>query len=273
MALKKRLKKLDEVDEKVRGLYVQQGDEFVLDLDDPEYAEMRKKVEEFRTNNIQLSQQREQLEAQMKKFEGIDPGQWQEAKKALDTINQIEEKDLIKGGKFDEVVNRRLQAYRQDVEKQTKDLNARIESLSKNEQKYRGAYAKMKVETEVGRAIQQAASIRQGAMDDVMNRVQRDWNVNDKDELLVKDLYDEDGKPLSPDKYAKHLIKSAPHLFEAGTGGGAGGGNKQRKKEAPATVRPDSMGITTVNGDTLRDIAAGKVRIGAPVGASSDDGE
>jgi chaperonin cofactor prefoldin len=254
MALKKRLKKLDEVDEKVRGLYVQQGDEFVLDLDDPEYAEMRKKVEEFRTNNIQLSQQREQLEAQMKKFEGIDPGQWQEAKKALDTINQIEEKDLIKGGKFDEVVNRRLQAYRQDVEKQTKDLNARIESLSKNEQKYRGAYAKMKVETEVGRAIQQAASIRQGAMDDVMNRVQRDWNVNDKDELLVKDLY-------------------APHLFEAGTGGGAGGGNKQRKKEAPATVRPDSMGITTVNGDTLRDIAAGKVRIGAPVGASSDDGE
>lgn len=273
MALKKKLKSLEGLDEMTQKLYTKKGEEFVLDMEDPDFDEMRKKVEEFRNNNIQLSQTKEQLEAQVKRFDGIDPTQWQEAKKALDTINQIEEKDLIKGGKFDEVVNRRLSAYRQEVEREMKDRDQRIDALSKNEKKYRDAYAGMMVETQVGRAITATAAVRPGAIDDVMNRVRRDWTVNDKDELQVNGLYDEEGKALTPEKYAKHLIKSAAHLFEAGTGGGAGGGKQFKKQEKTATVRPDSSGITTVNGDTLKDIASGKVRIGVPAGATVGEEE
>lgn len=271
MALKKRLKSLEGLDEATQKLYTKQGEEFILDLDDPDYSEQKKKLEEFRNNNIQLMQTKEQLEQQVKRFDGIDPTQWQEAKKALDTINQIEEKDLIKGGKFDEVVNRRLAAYRNEVERELKDRDQRITALSQAEKKYRDAYASMMVETQVGRAITSSAAIRPGAMDDVLNRVKRDWTVNDKDELQVNGLYDEEGKTLTPEKYAKHLVKSAPHLFEAGTGGGAGGGKQQRKQEKTATVRPDASGITTVNGDVLRDIAAGKVRIGAPSGVVTEE--
>jgi len=67
MALKFKLKSKDEIPAEFQSLYVERDGAFVLDVDG--VADISK-LDEFRTNNVGLVKQLDDLK---KKFEGIDP--------------------------------------------------------------------------------------------------------------------------------------------------------------------------------------------------------
>jgi len=67
MALKFKLKSKDEIPAEFQSLYVERDGAFVLDVDG--VADISK-LDEFRTNNVGLFKQLDDLK---KKFEGIDP--------------------------------------------------------------------------------------------------------------------------------------------------------------------------------------------------------
>jgi hypothetical protein len=285
--LKKKIAKLEDVAENLRVLYKKEGDAFVLDLEgdtgggggggtgdeSEELGKLRQQLTEFRNTNISVMRERDSLKAAMEKFKDIDPEKWEEAKSALDTLNQLEEKDLIKGGKIDEAFNRRMATARQQWEEEDRKKQKRIEALDAENKKYKGAYSQLKVDTEVARSIQAVGAVKQGALDDVMGRARTVWNINDKDELEAKGLFNEDGEPMTVEEWSKHLLKQAPHLFEPGSGGGAGGGaTTKNKTDNRAAIRAGDDGILRLNGKKdLDGISDGSIRVIQPAGAASDD--
>src|SRR5947209_12634589 len=99
MSLKYKLKSKDEVPAEHQSLYVERDGAFVLDA---EGVADKSKLDEFRTNNLALLKQVEDLKS---KFAGIDPEQ---ARQLEQTKRELEEKAALKAGEVDKVVANRV---------------------------------------------------------------------------------------------------------------------------------------------------------------------
>ena len=82
-----------------------------MDLDADGAAD-KSKLDEFRANNIALSNQ---LAEQKKRFEGIDPEQ---VRKLAEEKQRLEEAQQLKAGEVDKVVESRLKTAKAEWDKQ-----------------------------------------------------------------------------------------------------------------------------------------------------------
>ena len=102
MPLKYKYSNLKEIPAEDVRLYVERAGEWVLDA---EGDGSKAKLDEFRQNNITLTNQ-------LKKFEGIDPDAVRQL--AVEKA-KLEEEQRLKDGKFQEVLDARLKAEREKV--------------------------------------------------------------------------------------------------------------------------------------------------------------
>jgi hypothetical protein len=113
MSLKPVLSSLDEVEENLKGLYIEKDGKFRLDVDGG-----FKTHDEINGLTSALNKERDarnQLEKQVKQFEGIkDPA---EALKALETIKNIDDKKLMDAGKVDELKAEIQKAMQEKLDK------------------------------------------------------------------------------------------------------------------------------------------------------------
>lgn len=208
MGLKYQIAKLEEVPENVRSLYKAEGAVFVLDAED---VVPKAKLDEFRTNNIQLNQQ-------LEKLRDIDPAKYAELMKLQ---QDVEEGRLIKEGKLEEVVNLRVTNMKRELDGQLATANTALTQ----------ANAQLAV-LMIDNAVRQAA-VKNGALttalDDVVLRARTVYSM-DKGQPVPKDdkgqvIYGKDGTtPMAVEDWLVGLKKNAPHLFAGSQGGGAGGG-------------------------------------------------
>src|SRR5512142_1751248 len=99
MALKFKIKAKDEIPADQQALYVEREGAWVLDVDG---AVDRSKLDEFRANNIALSNQ---LAEQKKRFEGIDPEQ----------VRKLEEQQALASGQIEKVIEGRVRGIRTEL--------------------------------------------------------------------------------------------------------------------------------------------------------------
>src|ERR1035438_4187704 len=104
MALKYKYKTKDEIPAELQSLYVERDGAWTLDA---EGVVEKSKHEEFRTNNIALTNQ-------LKRFEGIDPDAVRQL--AEDKQKLLEERQL-KAGEVDKVIEARLKTARAEWDK------------------------------------------------------------------------------------------------------------------------------------------------------------
>lgn len=157
----------------------------------------------------------------LKRFDGIDPDA---VKTILQRFSDDEEAQLIAAGKVDEVLDKRTERLRADVDKQIKAANERAEKAEAFSNKFRDRV--------LGDAIRSAA-LKAGALpeasDDLILRAKGTFQLNDEGEAVAVDangdvLFGKDGKtPLTPVEWAESLKETAPHLFPRAEGSGAGG--------------------------------------------------
>jgi hypothetical protein len=208
MALKSRLKSLDEVPEEARPLYVEQDGEFFLPV---EGMVPKEKLDEFRNSNIELKKKNEELTT---RFDGVDPDVFRE----LSAKAQKErDKKLIDAGKFDEMVGERVSAVKAGFEKERKGL----------EEDHR----KLTVQLEgllIDNAVRDAAAksgVRSGAVDDVLLRARQVFKIIDGRAIAYegdKQIFGATGNPITVTEYiTEKLAPTAPHLFEASQGSGS----------------------------------------------------
>src|SRR5215475_6386476 len=121
MALKFRFKTKEEIPAESQSLYVERDGGWLLDVDG---VVDKAKLDEFRTNNITLTNQ---LAEQKKRFEGIDPD---EVQKLADEERKLEEAQQLKGGEIEKVVEGRLRTAKTEWDKQFNAVAGERDSLS-----------------------------------------------------------------------------------------------------------------------------------------------
>lgn len=237
MGLKYQIAKLEDVPENVRGLYKQEGSAFVLDAED---VVPKTRLDEFRTNNIQLTQQ-------LEKLKDVDPVKYAELIKLQ---QDVEEGRLIKEGKLEEVVNLRVTNMKKDLETQ----------LTTSQTTLQKANAQLAV-LMIDNAVRQAA-VKNGALttalDDVVLRARNVYSM-DNGQPVPKDdkgqtIYGKDGStPMTVEDWLVGLKKNAPHLFAGSQGSGAGGGRGGAGAVDTSKLSPAqkiSLGLTN-GGNTM----------------------
>ncbi|WP_432366554.1 hypothetical protein ACRG00_10790 [Cronobacter sakazakii] len=178
-----------------------------------------------------IKQQKEALAS----FEGIDP---EAVRGILKRFSDDEEAKLIAAGKIDEVLNKRTERLRADVEKQIKAANERAEKAEAFSSKFRDRVLADAIRT----AAAKAGALAE-ASDDLIRRAKGTFQLNDEGEAVAIDangdiLFGKDGKtPLTPEEWAESLKETAPHLFPRAEGTGAGG----HKQSAIGSLKRSEM--------------------------------
>ena len=259
MALKSFVKDLESVEEPFRSLYNKTDDGFLLSLDDKDY---KARIEEFRSNNLSLIKKKEELEKSLDKYKHVDLEKYEEAKEALERLEQDEEGQLIKQGKIDDVLKKRTESMRKDYEAQSTALKKQLSTTSEERDNYKKRLQELVVDVEIQKAVSSIGSVRQGALSDVLNRAHKSWSLDEKGHMVPKNgdgeiIYGKKGDPLTIEEWASGLLNEAPFLFESAKGGGSEGGKKSQSTHKPKVDTSDPLEF----GRHLEAIAKGQVQV------------
>lgn len=234
MPLKFQVASLDEVPEAQRQLYTQHDGRFFLDVDG---AVSKEKLDEFRTTNIELKRQMDELKK-------VDPKEYQ---RLVDLEKELKKGKTVPAEEVDRIVTERITAMRTEYDGKlneaatlNQNLSTRLEAVMID--------ASVKDVAAKGGALPTA-------LDDVLSRAKAVFRVKDGQVVAFdtkgQPLYDKDGtSPLSIESWVKGLKASAPHLFNMprGTGAPGGGGPGGMDPSKMSSVDKISAGLAAQNG-------------------------
>ena len=203
MPLKFKIAKKEDVPAEQASLYVEKEGIFVLDV---EGAVAREKLEEFRTNNINLQNQ-------LKAFEGVDV---EKAKELLQKQKELEDANLIKSGDLGKIIEKQLSPIKAELDKErgrANQLQAQLEAFTLSTS-LQGIGAKSGVRATALMDLQARAARVFKVVDGKIVAFEADGQIRQS-----KDGY----TPLTLDEWVEELRSEAPHLFEQNSGGGASG--------------------------------------------------
>ena len=208
MALKYKYATKQEIPAEHQSLYVERDGAWLLDADG---VVSQTKLDEFRQNNITLTNQ-------LKRFEGIDPDA---VRQLAEDKRKLEEAQQIKAGEVEKVFEARLKNARGEWDKQHGAVVAERDALT-------GRLTAIQIDQAV---VTEATKrgLRPTAIPDITSRAR----VNFKLVAGVPQAFEADGQtarmgkdgvsPMTLAEWVDALVSDAPHLFEANAGSGAAG--------------------------------------------------
>jgi len=206
MPLKYKYATKQEIPAEHQPFYVERDGAWLLDADG---VVSQAKLDEFRQNNIALTNQ-------LKKFEGIDPDA---VRQLADEKQRLEDEQRLKDGKFQEVLDARLKTARADWDKQHGVVVAERDVLT-------GRLTAIQIDQAV---VTEATKrgLRPTAITDITARARMTFKLVDGvPQAFDGDAarYGKDGtSPMTLAEWVDALVSDAPHLFEANAGSGAAG--------------------------------------------------
>jgi hypothetical protein len=189
------------------------------------------KLDEFRSNNISLLRERDELKAVADKFKDIDP---EKAREALAKISKIDEKKMMDEGKVEEIFNQRTEALRKEAatklkaaEDERDSLNTRLSTVLID-----NAIASEALKDDVG-VLPKATEL--------VVRLARDvWKIGKEGKPVAvgkdgQQIYGKDGNPITMHEWLIGLQATHEYLFAK-----SGGGSASNDKPAPNSSKPRS---------------------------------
>lgn len=210
---------LTDVAEALRGEYEERGGKFYLKTEG-DYApliESNTKLAEFRDNNRALNTKNTELEASLRKFDGIDPA----AHAALKAkVTELETAGIKDKGDVGELI-------KAAVASAVGPLETKLKERETSEAKAQEALARTGLENQL-REAGVKAGIEDRAMPDYINRGMQVFKLIDGkpaprkgDSPIFSKTHP--ANELSMDEWAGELQTEAPFLFKPSRGGGGGG--------------------------------------------------
>lgn len=238
---------IETVPEGNRPLYVERDGKFHLDVSGLEDTTgLKSALEKERIAAREARQARQALET---RFSGIDPDQ---VRTLLAKIENDDEGKLIAAGKIEEVVAKRNEKFRLEMEKK---LAQALEQVSAADAKT-AKFSQSVLDNHI-RAATSKAGLHPHAIDDALLRARSMFVLDENGVAIQLDqtgnpVLGKDGKtPFSPLEWLEGMKESAPHWFPAGSsGGGAGGGStgagsvKKMTRAAFAALSPQDKAKT-----------------------------
>jgi hypothetical protein len=231
MALKYKYASKEQIPAEQQPLYIERDGAWILDADG---IVEKSKHEEFRTNNIALTNQ-------LKRFDGIDPDA---VRQLADEKRKLEEAAQLKAGEFDKVLAARL---KEAMDKVHAPVVAERDALT-------GRLSALLIDQAV---VSEATKrgLRATALTDITARARTHFKlVNGLPQAFEADgqtaRTGKDGvSPLTLAEWVEALVSDAPHLFEANAGGGAagsgsGGAGSASARAARNPYRKETFNLT-----------------------------
>ena len=225
MPLKYKFATKQEIPAEHQSFYVERDGAWLLDADG---VVSQAKLDEFRQNNITLTNQ-------LKRFENIDPDA---VRQLADDKRKLEEAAQLKAGEVDKVIDARIKAARAEWDKTHGVLVAERDNLTSRLTAIQIDQAVVTEATKRG--------LRPTAITDITSRARQTFKLVNG----VPQAFDGDGQtarmgkdgtsPMTLAEWVDALVSDAPHLFEANAGSGAAGsgGGAAGSASARATRNP-----------------------------------
>ena len=208
MPLKYKFATKQEIPAEHQSLYVERDGAWLLDADG---VVSQSKLDEFRQNNITLTNQ-------LKRFEGIDPDA---VRQLADDKRKLEEAAQLKAGEVDKVIDARIKTARAEWDKTHGVVVAERDTLTSRLTAIQIDQAVVSEATKRG--------LRPTALTDITARARQTFKLVNG----VPQVFDSDGQtarmgkdgtsPMTLAEWVDALVSDAPHLFEANAGSGAAG--------------------------------------------------
>lgn len=193
----------------------------------------KKKVDEFRENNISIAKERDDLKSFRDKVAplvGDDVDAFTGEITRLKTVDQQVKDGSLKGNdQIEAEVLRRTQAAKENYERQLAE-KAREASVFKGSAE---AAERRLNQERVSQAISAAvlnpeSGAEPSALEDFQSRARSVFSIDANGKLVAKDgdaiIYGGDGiNPMSPAEWVAKQKTTSPHLFKGSSGGGAAG--------------------------------------------------
>jgi hypothetical protein len=229
MALKYKYATKQEIPAEHQPFYVERDGAWLLDADG---VVSQAKLDEFRQNNIALTNQ-------LKRFEDIDPDA---VRQLADDKRKLEEAAQIKAGEVDKVIEARLKSARAEWDKTHGVVVAERDVLT-------GRLTAIQIDQAV---VTEATKrgLRPTAIPDITSRARQTFKLVNG----VPQAFDSDGQtarmgkdgPMTLAEWVDALVSDAPHLFEANAGSGAAGsgGGAVGNRSVKNPFRKESFNLT-----------------------------
>lgn len=223
MALAKTVAKLEDVAEAHRALYVADGDKFKLDLDSDEDTSALRV--ELATAKREAAERRMAIKEIETKYAGIDPVKTREM---LAKLDQDGEQALIAAGKIDEVIQKRSEKLRADLQRQIDEAHGKAKVAEERVSKYSQRVLDDRLRDAATGKVH-AAALKSG---DVLRAGRELFVLNEQGDAVQLDadgnvVLGKDGKtPFSPTEWLESMAEIAPHWFPSDSSGGGAGGSR-----------------------------------------------
>lgn len=244
MTLKSVIDSLDGIPEAVRDSYVERDGKYHLAV---EGMVPKDRLDEFRTNNIALKRERDDL---MARFDGVDLDRYREL---VDKAEKERSRKLIDAGKVDELVAERVNAMKADHDKEVKrlaDENARITSQLEG----------LVIDGAIRDAAMKAGA-RPEAIEDFLYRGRQIYRLQDGRAVPMegdRPIYGKSGAPMEIGEWVSTLTEKAPHLFTPSVGSGARAGATNGAGVPAGMISRDDTSAFLAN---LEKIASGQIKV------------
>lgn len=213
MKLKRKVESLDGLPEAIAALYAKAADgSFVLETEGDEDVSGLKSALERQKGEMKT------LKDALKEFDGMDP---KAIKELLSKFEGDEESQLIKSGKFDVVIEKRVAKMKADFEKKLKTAEETLAATNQKAAKW--------TQRVLDGAIREAAAkagLHQHGTEDAMFRARSMFTLDDDGNAVQvvngEVVKGKDGKsPFTPSEWLDSMRETAPHWFPP-TGSGSG---------------------------------------------------
>lgn len=191
------------------------------------------KLEEFRTNNISLARERDELKNKVSTYAsliGDDPDTFKGELEELRTTHQQVKDGKLKGTDAVEAeVTRRVASVKEGYDAQIKTLSTERDRERQGREALDARLRRSIIDSAVTQAILASDSgINPATTPDILSRAYKLFTVNEKEELVPKQgdavIYGSDGAtPMSVKEWLQKLQVEAPYFSLQSAGGGASG--------------------------------------------------
>lgn len=220
MALALVVDKLEAVAEAHRALYAEKDGKFHLDVSGLEDTTGLKSA--LQKERDAVKEAKRLANELTTRFAGIDPDK---VRGMMEKLDQDGEAQLIAAGKIDEVINKRTEKLRADLQKQLDAEAGKTKAADERSKKF-----SQRVLDNHIRAASATAGLHKHAVEDALFRARQMFALNDEGDAVQIGadgavVLGKDGKtPFSPSEWLEGMKEIAPHWFPAGGSGGSATG-------------------------------------------------
>ncbi len=179
----------------------------------------------LKTTNTQLKTEKKNLQATLDKMPTKE--QLESYSKMQANLDSSEDAKLISEGKMDEVINRKTERIRLDLEKKFEDSQTELNTTKETLSQVNSNYANHRIDETIRKAAVDSG-VSPEAIEDVVLRSVGIFSIDEKGAIIALDseghvATNEAGTPLDPKVFVSDLKEKAPHFWPGSSSGGLNG--------------------------------------------------